>query len=489
MLKTTLSAVALAALLAACGTVPVPPTGDLDRPVLPATFAQARGLDTTTAGPIDAAPAGAGWAVFADPALDTLLARGRAANLDLQQAAERVQRSRALAAGAGAERRPAVGLGAGTRAQQSAESELPGATREQRRSDRADAGLALSWELDLFGRLHHAAAAADRRADAVLADAEAMQIAVAAEIAQAWFTLQGTREQLAIAAQVVANRRATVDLVQRRVGAGYGAPLDDARARADLAAAEAELPALQAALTVAGHRLAVLLGESPSSFEPPPSPSGPAGGASAATAAVGPRPLALRLPAPQAWATARPDLRAAEARLRAQALDVEAVRAEFLPRLSISGALGIVAGSFSGLGAAGSAAWFVAPSVSVPLFDGGRIEARLQAARAGQREALLAYRQRVLLATEEVESALVQVRQGQQRLVALQQRAHHAVHAEGLARKRFEAGSTDLLELLDAQRTSQQAELGLVAAVTAQRQQLVALQRALGAGFEAAGPH
>jgi outer membrane protein TolC len=117
------------------------------------------------------------------------------------------------------------------------------------------------------------------------------------------------------------------------------------------------------------------------------------------------------------------------------------------------------------------------------VFDVGRIDARLQAAQAGQREALLAYRQRMLLATEEVESALVQVRQGQERLAALQQRARHAVAAERLARKRFEAGGSDLLELLDAQRSAQQAELGLSAAMTQQRQQVVVLQRALGARF------
>ena len=179
----------------------------------------------------------------------------------------------------------------------------------------------------------------------------------------------------------------------------------------------------------------------------------------------------------------RPDLKAAEAQLHAQALDVAAVRAEFMPRLSLGGVLSFVAGSVSGLGAASSASWFLAPRISVPVFDQGRINARLQAAQADQREALLAYRQRVLLATEEVENALVRVRQGQLRLVALQDRAHHAGVAERLARKRFEAGTSDQLELLDAQRIAQQAELGLSVALTGQRQLVVALHRALGARF------
>ena len=179
----------------------------------------------------------------------------------------------------------------------------------------------------------------------------------------------------------------------------------------------------------------------------------------------------------------RPDLKAAETQLRAQALDVAAIRTEFMPRLTMGGALSFVAGAVSGLGAASSASWFLAPRISVPVFDQGRISARLQAAQADQREALLAYRQRVLVATEEVENALVRVRQGQLRLAALQDRAHHASVAESLARKRFEAGTSDQLELLDAQRIAQQAELGLSVALTGQRQLVVALHRALGARF------
>lgn len=462
MIKTSLTAVALAALLVACGTAPplAAPTPDL-----PAAFARGQGMEAGRVAQSD------WWTVFADPALDALVLQGLGANLDLLQAAERVQHSRSLAVGAHAERGPSGGVAVGARAQQLSRFEMPAATREERQSDTVSAAASLSWELDLFGRLRDTAQAADARARAVEADAAAMRLAIGAEIAQAWFSVNGTRAQMQLARRVVENRRTTLDLVMRRIAAGYASPLDEARARAELAAAESDLPALDAALAVAVHRLAVLLGESPSAYRAPEA------------ADRSPLPLALRLPVPALWAAQRPDLQAAEARLRALALDVEAVRAEFLPRLSIVGVLGIVAGSVSGLGAAGSASWFAAPSLSLPVFDHRRIEARLQAARAGEREALLAYRQRVLLATEEVESALAQMRQGQLRLTALQEQARQAVVAEQLARKRFEAGGTDLLELLDAQRVAQRAEIALSVALTAQHQQVVALQRALGARF------
>ncbi|MDO9074754.1 MAG: efflux transporter outer membrane subunit [Rubrivivax sp.] len=462
MIKTSLTAVALATLLVACGTAPPlsAPTADL-----PSAFTQGQGMDIGRVAQAD------WWTVFADPALDTLVLRGLEANLDLRQAAERVQRSRALAGGAHADRGPGGGVAVGARAQQLSHFEMPGATRDDRRSDSATAAASLSWEIDLFGRLRNAAQAADVRARAVEADGAAMRLAIGAEIAQAWFSLTGTRAQMQLARRVVENRRTTLDLVLRRVAAGYTSPLDEARARAELAAADADLPALEAALAVAGHRLAVLLGESPSGYEAP------------AAADRSLLPVTLRLPDPAQWAAQRPDLQAAEARLRALGLDVEAVRAEFLPRLSIVGVLGLMAGSVSGLGAAGSAAWFAAPTLSLPVFDHARIDARLQAARASEREALLAYRQRVLLATEEVESGLARVRHGQRRLASLHERARQALVAEQLARKRFESGGTDLLELLDAQRSAQQADIGLSLGWTVQQQQVVALQRALGARF------
>lgn len=455
-----LSALTVSVFLAACSSLPADVSPAI---ALPQPFAQGRSFESGSAS--------GGWAVMGDPVLQALVTQGLAANLDLRKSAERVQRSRALAAARRADLSPSGTLGAGGRAQQLAQDEAPGASSEARRSELLSTGFNFNWEIDLFGRLRHQASAADARSEAVAADADALRMAVAAEIAQVWFAIDGAREQLRLTRGVIENRRGTLDLVQRRVAAGYSAPLDEARARAELSAAEAEQPAQEAALAVATHRLAVLLGRSPSDFEAP------------ASVASGPHAVKLRLPEPAQWVAQRPDLRSAEAQLRAHALDVAAVRSEFMPKLSVAGMLGFVAGSVSGIGAVGSASWFVAPSLSIPVFDVGRIDARLQAARASQREALWAYRQCVLLATEEVEGALVQVRQGQLRLAALHDRARHAVTAERFARKRFEAGGADLLELLDAQRGAQQAELGLSAAMTTQRQQIVMLQRALGSNF------
>lgn len=451
------------ALLAACAALPDLPVPDASG--LPGAFVGAAGL------PAGVTAAADWWTALGDATLDRLIERGLAANLDLQQAAERVERSRALAGLARAARGPSGGVGLGASARQAAEVEAPGASAADRRSDTVNAGIGLSWELDLFGRLRDQAAAAAARADAATADADGLRLAVSAEIAEAWYALCGAREELALLHDIVDSRRATAELIDRRVRGGLAAPIDAARAKAELAAAEAEVPARTAALTVATNRLAVLLGETPSTFAAP------------AEAAAAPDVRRLVVPDPVRWLPMRADLRAAEAQLRAQALDVAAVRADFMPRFTVTGALGFVAGTASGLGSAGSASWFVAPGVSLPVFDRARIASRLAAAEAGQRELLLAYRQRILVAVEEVENALVRIREAQAELVARQQRVVHAGEAEDYARKRYAAGASDLLELLDAQRGAQAARLGLASALMTQRRDVVALYRAIGARF------
>lgn len=408
------------------------------------------------------------WTALDDPVLATLIGQGLQANLDIVQAHARIRHSRALLAGARAAFGPSGSAGLQGRAAQASETEAPGLTRAQRRGDSVRAGLDFSWELDLFGRLGNEAAAASQRVRATEAQLRGIRLAISAEIANAYFDLVGAREQLEVARTVAANRERTLRLVSARASGGAVAPIDEVRARADLEAALAQVPLHEAAARVASHRIAVLTAQSPAGFELP------------TTDTVQPAAIAIPVPAADSWLANRPDIQEQEAVLQALALDIEAVRAEFYPRLTISGFLGFVAGSVASLGTAGSVSWLSAPSLLAPLFDRPRIEARLAAANANQKEALAAYRQRVLLATEEVENALARYSQGQRQFQALQRRAQLAVEAERLSRVRYEAGAADLLELLDSQRTAQQAQAELAAALTDQRQHLVALFKGIG---------
>ncbi|MDF2465527.1 MAG: transporter, partial [Ramlibacter sp.] len=276
-----------------------------------------------------AAPSTAGWwASLGDPVLSTLIQQGLGANLDIEQAHTRIARSHALLQGAKASYGPSGSVGLQGRAAQASEAEAPGTSSAQRRSDNVQLGMEFSWEVDLFGRLRAQSSAAAQRVKAAEAQAQGVRLAVSAEIAHAYFSLIGAREQLQLARAVAENRDRTLKLVQVRAQGGIAAPIDDVRAQSELEAALADIPVHEAAARVATHRLAVLTGVSPLGFELRTSDT------------VQPSSIVVRIPDAAAWLAQRPDVLAQEAELHARALDVKSVRAEFFPKLSITGVLG-----------------------------------------------------------------------------------------------------------------------------------------------------
>lgn len=416
-------------------------------------------VETTTSAPW--------WHLLGDSILAGLIDQGLAQNIDLLRAGERVQQSRAIARASRLELLPGGEIGLSRPMALAAElNRSPSAS--SRRAVSVQAGADLSWEIDIFGRLGKAAQANAKRTAAVEAEHEGIRLLVAAEIAHAWLSLDGAREQIALLEDVIANRRTTLRLVTHRARVGFSAGLDEARAAADVASAEAALPAQRAAAAVASHRLAVLLGVSPIEYIPPPSRR------------IEPFTAQLQLPRDVDWTRQRPDLRAAEQLLDAAALDVSAAQRAFLPRLRLNGTLGWLAGTSDGLGANGSTTWLAVPSLVLPVFDLPRLDAALELAKAQQREAVLTYRQQVLLAAEEVQNAVARLSEVAQQVRAQSDAKTHASKAEQLARKRFEAGAADLLELLDAQRTAYQAETGLAAVRVLHRQYVIELFRATG---------
>lgn len=411
------------------------------------------------------------WRSFGDPALNALVEGALASNLDLQQAVERVEQARALARLDASALGPAGRLTLDTHTRQLAAAEMPGMPTAALRNDLVGIRGDVRWELDVFGRLRDQADAGTLRFTAVAADAAALQLSLGAETAAAWFALEGAREQLRLTRDLYQSWQQTLELVQLRVGSGYSAAIDAARIAVELEATGAQLQLLEATVARETHRLAVLTGNPPAQYAAPD--------AVVAT----PHPAQFNIPATSLWLRQRPDLRAAEARMQAYALDVESLRAEFLPRFSLGGVLGYAAGSLSGLGSSASASWFLSPAVSVPLFDRTRLTARLEAATARQREAVLAWQQEILLAAAEVENAMAGVKLGQTSLLAQERRRDAAAMALTMTQARYEGGSADLTELLDVLRTRQLAEMALVASHTSQRQAIVALHRALGSGI------
>jgi multidrug efflux system outer membrane protein len=345
----------------------------------------------------------------------------------------------------------------------------PGFSAEPQRVTTYRAGLDASWELDLFGRVRSAIAAASANAQGFEAALDSVRVSVAAEVARNYFELRGVQQQLSVLDRSLANQRETLRLTVVRRDAGIGEEQDVASASARVAAIEAAVPPLRTALAVREHRLAVLTGRVPGQLAETVAPR--AYPVLAKSIALGP---------PDQLFERRPDVRVAERRLAAAAAAEGVAAADLYPRITISGVLGLLAGRGNLFGRADSRLWAVTPALQWSAFDLGSARARLRGARAGTREALAQYEQTMLLALEETETALVAYRQRQEQLVKLTDEVRESTRAANIARTRYREGVIDFLSLLDAERTALQAEDSAAQVEAEVFTALVGLYRAVG---------
>ena len=414
-----------------------------------------------------AAPvAGAWWSQFDDPVLDALETNALRANNDIRVAVARLDQSRAAFSDAALDRYPTATADA---LLDKRKAVIPGFTDDAKKITTWRAGFDAFWELDLFGRVRSSIKAAKATAQSYEATLDDVQVIVAAEVARNYFELRGLQQQLVVAERSLTNQRETLHLTQVRRDAGIGEELDVASAGARVAAIEASLPPIRAAMAEREHRLAVLIGMRPGKLDldlsPRPYP-----------------PLAkqLTLGDPDVLLRHRPDVRAAELRLAAAASREGIARADLFPRITISGFLGFIAGRGSLFGQSDSRAWAVTPALSWSAFDIGSARARLRGSKAATREAAALYEQSVLRALEETENALTNYREQQERLVKLNDQARESARASSIARARYREGVADFLALLDAERTQLQAEDGVAQAESQVFTSVVAVYKALG---------
>ena len=406
------------------------------------------------------------WRQLEDPVLEELENAALSANRDIQSALARFDQARAVFDEDRRRRYPTVTANAFVDVREQGQ---PGLSDEPLRINTFRAGLDASWELDLFGRVRSAIAAASANAQSFEAALESVRVSVAAEVARNYFELRGVQQQLSVLDRSLANQRETLRLTVVRRDAGIGEEQDVASASARVAAIEAAVPPLRTALAVREHRLAVLTGRVPGQLAETVAPR--AYPVLAKSIALGP---------PDQLFDRRPDVRVAERRLAAAAAGEGVATADLYPRITISGVLGLLAGRGSMFAKADSRLWAVTPALQWSAFDLGSARARLRGARASTREALAEYEKTMLLALEETETALVMYRQRQDRLVSLTDEVRESTRAAGIARARYREGVTDFLSLLDAERTALQAEDNAAAAEAEVFTALVGLYRAVG---------
>ncbi|KRF00555.1 RND transporter [Frateuria sp. Soil773] len=413
------------------------------------------------------------WTQFNDPTLDALISRAAKNSPDLKIALARLNEARALLGTARSQQWPDVETGASyTRSRE----QTPGVSDRRNTVTAYQAGFDASWELDLFGGVRRSVEAARADADAGAASLQDAQVTLFAEVARYYFDLRGTQLRIEVAQRDIANQRDSLKLISSRAEVGTGSAQDVASASARLSGVEAQLPLLQTQAQADSFRLAVLLGERPGELDIDLSPAHF-------------KPIDTALPIGHAGdvLTRRPDIRVAERELAAANARIGVAKADWFPHISLGGFVGFLAGRSNDFGSPSTRAWSLAPSISWSGLNVQRVRSGVKASEARADAALANYQHTVLHALEDVDNALVGYNQQRERVQKLEAQAVQSRRAAGLAKLRYDAGATDYLELLDAERTQLGAEDQLAEAQAAINLQAIALYKALGGGWQACG--
>jgi multidrug efflux system outer membrane protein len=456
MTRTTL-ALAAAALLAACTVGP--------RHVVPETPASPRFDQSTDEATQQPAATGV-WAAFGSAELDGLIARALEANTTIAQAAARLAETRALSGLAIYSWFPTITAEAGQR-----ESQFSGQDPFSRpgQYDTWRAGFDAVWEVDLFGSLRNEQRSIDRRTEADAAALGAAQLSIVAETAQAWFSLIGARERLALQRRQLANLEQNVEIMQARVDAGRSNALDLQRAITQARTLAAQVPDTEAELVRQEQRLAVLTAW----------PVGELRTRLSERTTLPALPALVATGTPEQWLKRRPDIREAERRLAAATADVGFEIAQFFPKLELFGEFGWTSDSRSTLGESFTERWSYGPTLTWSFLDIGRVRQYVKAADARRDGAIALYQETVLRALEETENALAGFRAANRSEDELRAAATAATEAARLSRLRYDVGAEDYLTLLDAERTMLDLEDRHVQAETRRATALAALYKAL----------
>ncbi len=412
---------------------------------------------------------------FTDPRLQGLIAQALENNRDLRIAGLRVQEARAAYGIRRAGLVPVVGLGVdGSR------SRVPGdlnLTAQPVVATQYQVGLGTSsWELDFWGRVRSLQDAALESWFATDAARRAVTLSLVAQVANEYLALRELDERVALARRTIASRAESLRIFTRRFEVGATSKLALTQVQTLLQQALALGAQLEQARAVQAHALARLVG-APADLSPAQDPLDDA-------AVV----QELRAGLPSALLADRPDIVAAEHRLRAAHADIGAARAAFYPRITLTGNFGTASAELDGLFGPGSRAWSLAPSLSLPIFDGGARRANLDLSEVRRDLAVADYEAVVQAAFRDVSDAL-SARQWLAEQVRIQRSALDAATERArLATLRYDSGAAAFLEVLDAQRDLLATQQQMVQTRRALLSARVGLYAALGGGTQRPDP-
>jgi NodT family efflux transporter outer membrane factor (OMF) lipoprotein len=403
------------------------------------------------------------WAMLDDPLVSEFVAKAQADNLDIAQAAARLRVARAGLRQAQAGFLPTISGSGGV------QRDIGDLARD---GVQLSLGADVQWEADLFGRIDASREAARGDLQAAGYSLGDLERVITAQVATQVISARALAAQLAIARETLAVQEDNLQIARWRNQAGLVASLDVEQARTQRAQTAATIPQLESNLVAVANAISTLIGEPP--------------GRVYRALTEGPRavpapPIRVAIAAPADTLRRRPDVSAAEARLAADLARIGVARAQLYPLARLTGTIGTGGTDVGDLFDIVTGNVFA--SLSQLIFDGGRVRGQIDAARANADGSLAAWRQSILTALEEVESAAVDLDTSDARVTALAEASDGAQNAAILARSQYQAGLIDFQTLLVAESQLLSTRTALVAAQGSRAQAYIALARAMGGGW------
>ncbi|MBU1364722.1 MAG: efflux transporter outer membrane subunit [Gammaproteobacteria bacterium] len=412
------------------------------------------------------------WTLFGDAELNALVDQTLAANQDLQAAIARLEAAEAANREAGADYLPRLGLEASTGRSKSSGETYNGRKQGGAEYDSNRVAATLSYELDLWGRIRRSNEAARAEALASRFGRDSLRLALVGQVANEYLNLRSLDGQLDVTAQTLDSRKQALKIVQARLNAGSASDLELAQAESALNGAQAQWSQLHRLRALSESQIGLLSGQP---------------GLKIGATGLDKLPLPPTPPAglPSALLEARPDIRQAEERLVAANARIGVAKAAYYPTISLTGLFGSESMALSNLFTGGAGIWSAAAGLTMPIFDAGRTGARVDQASALQKEALANYRKAVQTAFKEVNDAIVGLREYSEEEAAWSAQVGASQRALDLAQKRYASGYSGYMDVLDAQRTLNNAQLLHLASRKSRLGAAVDLFKALGGGWVA----
>ena len=436
----------LLALTSACSLAPT-----YQRPVMniPGTWSSGAGVNVN-----DQPSATLFWQELRNPELNRLVDLALAQNLDLEAALHRIDEARAQAKIAAAPLYPSV----------SASGTASRTYQDPRNGESVRGGGSLSYEVDLWGKNRNQAKAVDYRADATRFDREALRLVVTAEVANFYAQILSLNDRIRIAQFNLKNAEEILRIIEARFREGSVSGLEVSQQRVAVNGFRSVLASLDEARSLTANALAILLGQAPQTLTPP---------SDNLDSIEMPQ---VNLTPPATLLTARPDIQSAESSLRAANADIGVARAAFFPSLT----LGVDTVVAAGFGGPAQAATSLASGLLAPIFTGGRLTGNLESVTARQKELAAEYQKTILVAFQEVEDALANLKGANDQAAIALESVRESQNAYDIAKARFDAGAIDYLNLLETQRSLYQAQDDQVSIRERQIESFVQLRKAMG---------